>query len=224
MAEHDVVRHPRFSRAFARAVGEMDRRGARDHRRRLLSRATGIVVELGSGTGANFGLYPVAVGCVIAIEPEPSLRALSKTAATHAPVPVPVTVLDAVAEALPLEDGSVDTVVASLVLCSVTDPAQVVRECRRVLRPGGVLLFYEHVRSAHGLVAVAEDAVTPLWSRLAGGCHPNRDTVGTLRAGGFDILDVERFGFAPAAISPPVAHVLGAARPSVIQPREAPRR
>jgi SAM-dependent methyltransferase len=222
MAEHGVVRHPRFARAFARAVGEMDRRGAREHRRRLLSRAIGTVVELGSGTGANFALYPETVGRVIAIEPEPSLRALSDAATIRAPVPV--TVLDAVAEALPLEDGSVDTVVVSLVLCSVTDPAQVVQECRRVLRPGGLLLFYEHVRSVHGLIAVAQDLVTPLWSRLAGGCHPNRDTLLTLTAGGFDILDAERFGFAPAAVTPPVAHILGAARPSVTQRREAPRR
>jgi len=222
MAEHHVVSHPRFARAFARAVGEMDRRGAREHRHRLLSRATGTVVELGSGTGANFGLYPASVLQVIAIEPEPSLRALSEEAASRAPVPV--TVLDAVAEALPLPDGSADTIVASLVLCSVTEPARAIAECRRVLRADGVLLFYEHVRSQNGLVAAAEDLVTPLWSRLAGGCHPNRNTVRILESGGFEIMDADRFGFAPGALTPPVAHVLGAAWPSVTPPREAPRR
>lgn len=222
MAEPHAVHHPRFARAFAGAVGEMDRRGGREHRRRLLSRARGIVVELGSGTGANFRFYPAAVDRVIAIEPEPSLRALSDEAASRSATPV--TVLDAVAEALPLDDGSADTIIASLVLCSVTDPAQAIRECRRVLRPGGMLLFYEHVRSSSRLLALAEDFAAPLWSRLAGGCHPNRDTVGLLRSGGFEILDADRFGFAPAALTPATAHVLGAARPSVTPPREAPHR
>jgi SAM-dependent methyltransferase len=221
MAERGPVRHPRFARAFAGAVGEMDRRGARDHRRRLLSRATGIVVELGSGTGANFALYPQTVDRVLAIEPEPTLRALSAEAATHAPVPV--VVLDAMAESLALDDHSADTVVASLVLCSVSDARPAIAECRRVLRPGGLLLFYEHVRSANRLVALAEDALTPLWSRVAGGCHPNRDTERLIRDGGFDILDAERFGFAPASLTPPIAHVLGAARPALRAP-EGPRR
>lgn len=221
MAERDSVRHPRFARAFAGAVGEMDRRGAREHRRRLLSRANGIVVELGSGTGANFGLYSPTVDRVLAIEPEPSLRSLSAESAKHAPVPV--VVLDAVAESLPLVENSADTVVASLVLCSVSDPRLALAECRRVLRPDGLLLFYEHVRSESRLLAVAQDAVTPLWSRLAGGCHPNRDTVGTLRDAGFDILDQDRFAFAPASLTPPIAHVLGAARPSLSGPG-GPRR
>jgi SAM-dependent methyltransferase len=221
MAELSPVRHPRFARAFARAVGEMDRRGAGEHRRRLVSRATGIVVELGSGTGANFGLYPAAVDRVLAIEPEPSLRALSAEAAKHAPVPV--VVLDARAESLPLDDGSADTVVASLVFCSVSDSRRAITECRRVLRPDGRLLFYEHVRSAHRLLAVAEDAITPLWSRVAGGCHPNRDTVRLLQTSGFEIIDVTRFGFATAAISPRLAHVLGAARPVVSAPADPHR-
>ena len=216
MAEPGPVCHPRFARAFAGAVPGMDRRGAREHRRKLLSRATGIVVELGSGTGANFALYPASVDRVLAIEPEPSLRALSSEAAKRAPVPV--VVLDAVAEALPLGDSSADTVVASLVLCSVSDPSRAIAECRRVLRPDGLLLFYEHVRSAHRLLAVAEDAITPLWSRIAGGCHPNRDTVRLLESGGFDILEADRFGFAPASVTPPIAHVLGAARPAVRAP------
>lgn len=221
MAEPGPVCNPRFARAFAGAVGEMDRRGAREHRRRLLSRATGIVVELGSGTGANFALYPASVDRVLAIEPEPTLRGLSEEAAKRAPVPV--VVLDSVAEALPFDDASADTVVASLVLCSVTDPARAMAECLRVLRPDGVLLFYEHVRSAHRLLAIAEDAVTPLWSRMAGGCHPNRDTVRLLESAGFEVLDAARFPFAPASLTPPIAHVLGAARPAVRAPGD-PRR
>lgn len=187
----------------------------------MLALATGTVVELGSGTGANFGLYPATVSRVLAVEPEPTLRALSEEAATHAPVPV--VVFDAVAEGLPFEDDSADTVVASLVLCSVADPAQALAECRRVLRPDGMLLFYEHVRSARRLVGLAQDVVTPLWSRAAGGCHPNRDTVRLIARSGFEVLDADRFGFAPAALSLPFAHVVGAARPAVSSPGD-PRR
>ncbi|MFC0678432.1 class I SAM-dependent methyltransferase [Lysobacter korlensis] len=205
--------NPRFARAFAGAVGTMDRRGAAEHRRRLVSTAHGTVVEVGSGTGANFAHYPGAVDRVIAVEPEPELRELSAGAARRAPVPV--TVLDGVAEALPVADAGADTVVVSLVLCSVTDQRAAIRECRRILRPDGLLLFYEHVRSSHRLVALAEDLVTPLWSRLTGGCHPNRDTVAMLEAGGFEIVQVDRFGFAPLPLNPSLAHVLGSARPSV---------
>jgi SAM-dependent methyltransferase len=191
----------------------MDDRGAAAHRRRLLSAARGTVVELGSGTGANFAHYPASVIRVVAIEPEPELRELSAAAARRAPVPV--TVLDGVAEALPLDDGSADTVVASLVLCSVTDQRAAIAECRRVLRPDGVLLFFEHVRSAKSALGLVEDLLTPLWSRLAGGCHPNRDTVRTLQDGGFEITRLDRFGFAPLPLNPRLAHVLGSARPAV---------
>ena len=204
--------NPRFARAFAGAVGTMDGRGAAEHRRRLVSTARGTVVEIGAGTGANFTHYPDAVERVVAIEPEPELRALSLASARKAPVAV--TVIDGVAESLPLPDDSADTVVTSLVLCSVTDQRAAIAECLRVLRPGGALLFYEHVRSSSRVLAAVEDLVTPVWSRLAGGCHPNRDTVGALRAGGFEIVRVDRFGFAPLPLNPRLAHVLGSARPA----------
>ena len=210
-------RHPGFARAFAGAVGTMDQRGAAQHRRELVSAARGTVVEVGSGTGANFAHYPATVERVVAVEPEPELRELSIAAARAAPVPV--TVLDGVAESLPLADDSADTVVASLVLCSVADQRAAIAECLRVLRPDGALLFYEHVRSSHGVLAVAEDLLTPLWSRLAGGCHPNRDTVAALQEGGFEIVRVDRFGFAPLPLNPRLAHVLGSARPATREDR-----
>ncbi|BDZ44516.1 class I SAM-dependent methyltransferase [Naasia aerilata] len=126
--------HPRFARAYARAVGDMDARGGAEHRRELLAPARGVVVEVGSGTGSNFAHYPDAVERVIAIEPDPYLRGLSQEAAARARVPVEVR--DGIAEALPAADASADAVVASLVLCSVTDQQAALAEFRRVLRPG----------------------------------------------------------------------------------------
>ncbi|WP_210479289.1 class I SAM-dependent methyltransferase [Naasia sp. SYSU D00948] len=201
--------HPGFARAFAKAVPEMDRRGAGRHRRELLAPATGTVVEVGSGAGSSFPHYPPAVTRVVAVEPDPYLRGLSEQAAGRAPVPVQVR--SGLAEDLPVADGAADVVVASLVLCSATDQEQALREFRRVLRPGGALLFYEHVRSEHPLLAGVEDLVTPLWRRMAGNCHPNRDTLAVIRDGGFRVVGVRRFGFAPASLGPPLAHILGAA-------------
>lgn len=200
---------PSFGRSYARVGPRMDARGAAAHRRRLVEAAHGAVVEIGAGYGATFPFYPPAVSQVLAIEPDPTLRALARDAAATAPVPV--TVLNGVAESLPAADASVDVVVSSLVLCSVAEPADVLAEARRVLKPGGQLLFYEHVRSAHRLLAAAEDLLTPLWSRLAGGCHPNRDTAALIVRAGLAVQSLDRFGFAALPGNPPLAHVLGVA-------------
>jgi SAM-dependent methyltransferase len=188
----------------------MDARGATDHRRRLVAPARGAVVEIGAGYGATFPFYPAAVTCVLALEPDPTLRELALAAASRAPVPV--TVKDGVAESLPAADASVDVVVSSLVLCSVADQSAVLAEVVRVLRPGGLLLFYEHVRSAHRILGAAEDLITPLWSRVAGGCHPNRDTAAAIAGAGLNVQDLERFGFSVLPGNPRLAHVLGLAR------------
>ncbi|UWZ59787.1 class I SAM-dependent methyltransferase [Dactylosporangium aurantiacum] len=187
----------------------MDARGAAAHRARLVAGLSGTVVEVGAGTGACFAHYPAQVTAVLAVEPDPYLRDLATKAATGAPVPV--TVVAGTAECLPAEPGTFDAAVCSLVLCSVADPDAALAEIRRVLRPGGQLRFYEHVRSERRLVGLLEDAATPLWSRLAGGCHPNRDTAATIARGGFTITDLDRFGFAPAPLTPRTAHLLGRA-------------
>ena len=199
----------RFARAFAAAVPRMDARGAAAHRARLLAGLTGTVIEVGAGTGACFAHYPPQVTAVRAVEPDPYLRDIATRAAAGAPVRV--TVLAGTAEDLPAESGTFDAAVCSLVLCSVPDPDAALGEIRRVLRPGGQLRFYEHVRSTRRLIGLLEDAATPLWSRLAGGCHPNRDTAATIARNGFTLGDVERFGFAPAALTPRTAHLLGRA-------------
>ncbi|MGO4491530.1 class I SAM-dependent methyltransferase [Arthrobacter sp. 2YAF22_2] len=205
----DIEAASSFGRSYARLGPKMDGRGASAHRRRLLAAASGAVVEIGAGYGATFPLYPPAVSQVLALEPNPTLRALAQAAAAAAPVPV--TVLQGAGESLPAADASVDAVVSSLVLCSVADPSAVLAEAVRVLRPGGLLLFYEHVRSTHRLLGVAEDLLTPLWSRLAGGCHPNRDTPAAVVRAGLTIRSLDRFGFSPLPGNPPLAHVLGVA-------------
>lgn len=178
-----------------------------EHRRELLAGLTGVVCEVGAGPGLSFAHYPAGVTRVVAVEPEPTLREHAVRAAGTAPVPVEVR--DGTADALPVEDAGCDAVVLSLVMCTVPDPAAALAEVRRVLRPGGQVRLYEHVRSAHRLVAGAEDLVAPAWARFAGGCHPNRDTVATVRAAGFEVSAVRRFGFSPARGLPPTAHVIG---------------
>ena len=201
-----------FGRSYARVGPRMDSRGATEHRRRLVEAAYGTVVEIGAGYGATFPFYPAAVTGVLALEPDPTLRGLALAAARTAPVPV--TVQDGMAEEVPTADASVDVVVSSLVLCSVADQSAALAEVVRVLRPGGLLLFYEHVRSAHRVLGVAEDLVTPLWSRMAGGCHPNRDTVARIAGAGLTVQGLERFGFSVLPGNPRLAHVIGAASKS----------
>ncbi|WP_229748522.1 class I SAM-dependent methyltransferase [Arthrobacter liuii] len=205
----DGLQHPLFARGFARAVGGMDKRGAAEHRRRILAGLQGTVIEIGAGAGSSFALYPSTVTHVLALEPDDYLRRVAQQAAASASVPV--TVVAAAAEHIPPGTGSADAVVASLVLCSVKDQAAVLTEIRRVLHPGGTLAYYEHVRSEHPFVARAEDVLTPVWGRFMGGCHINRDTLAAVTAAGFGVQDNNRFGFAVQRLNPPIAHILGSA-------------
>jgi ubiquinone/menaquinone biosynthesis C-methylase UbiE len=147
----------------------------------------------------------------VAVEPEPHLRALAEQAGAR--TGLTVTVVDAVAGALPIEDSSCDAAVACLVLCSVPDQAAALAELRRVLRPGGELRFYEHVhaerRPLRTVLSLADRST--LWPRLAGGCHPARDTLAAIEAAGFRVEDVRRFDFSPGAPLPAVPHILGRA-------------
>lgn len=122
-----------------------------------------------------------------------------------------MTVVAAAAEHIPAGTGSADAVVASLVPCSVKDQAAVLAEIRRVLKPGGTLAYYEHVRSVHTVLAKAEDVLTPVWGRFMGGCHLNRDTLAAISAAGFIVQKNERINFAVGRMNPPMAHILGAA-------------
>ena len=199
--------HPLFARFYERFSQGAEKRGLRDLRRRVLSGLQGRVVEVGAGNGLNFDLYPPEVSEVVAVEPEPFLREKATERARNAPVRVDV--VDGTAEALPLEDGSVDAAVISLVLCSVPDQAAALAELRRVLRPGGELRVLEHVVSERAPIGAFQTAFThAAWKHFAGGCHLNRDTGAALRAAGFDVSDLDRVRFQG------VGHLVGVARPA----------
>lgn len=156
--------------------------GMRRRRRELLAVARGRVVEIGSGTGLNLRHYTEAVDDLVLTEPEPAmLRKLERRPRRDA------LVVDAPAHRLPVADSSVDTVVSTLVLCTVDDPERALREISRVLRPGGQLLFIEHVRSGSRLLAWYQDRMVLAWSGFAGGCVCNRPTLDLMRACGFTV-------------------------------------
>jgi SAM-dependent methyltransferase len=200
-----------FARLYERVAAGAERAGAAGHRDRLLAGLAGRAVEVGAGNGLNLAHYPATVTDVLAVEPEPYLRARAEVAAARAAVPVRV--VDGTSTALPLDDASVDAAVASLVLCSVPDQAGALAELRRVVRPGGELRFYEHVLARDDRWSRWQRRVDPVWTRLAGGCHLTRDTEQAIRDAGFDVEHSERFDFAPCAMARLTApHVLGRAR------------
>ncbi|MDA0160673.1 class I SAM-dependent methyltransferase [Solirubrobacter ginsenosidimutans] len=190
-----------------------DRRGAAEHRQRLLRGLAGRVVEVGAGHGGNFAHYPPTVTEVVAVEPEPTLRGLAEAAAKTAAVAV--TVIAGLAEDLPFADGEFDAAVVSLVLCSVPDQAKALRELRRVLHAQGELRFYEHViprkQPKRALFQMADRSGA--WPALAAGCHLSRDTGAAIAAAGFVIERLDRIEFRSAALEPRLPYILGTARP-----------
>ena len=184
-----------------------DAKGGAEHRRELLTGLSGRVLELGAGNGLNFPHYPDTVSEIVAVEPEAYLRERAREAATPT-----VTVVDAIADRLPFADESFDAAVASLVLCSVPDQAKALAELWRVLRLGGELRFYEHVRPNNPRTAALWQRLDDwnLYPRIAGGCHAARDTEGAIRAAGFTIEACRRFPFKGGPVTAP--HVLGTAR------------
>jgi ubiquinone/menaquinone biosynthesis C-methylase UbiE len=209
-----AVRNPLFARLLVR-LREKEPPEHLEYRRELLRGLSGRVVDLGAGDGANFPHFPNSVTEVVAVEPEPYLRERARENATRAPVPI--TVVDALAERLPLEDSSVDAAVVALVLCSVPDQAAALRELGRVIRPGGELRFFEHVIAHDRRLARVQRVLerSGFWPLVAGGCHPARDTAATISATGFRIEACRRLLVTPCALAFPVApHVLGVARNS----------
>lgn len=165
-------------------------RGAEEHlaawRADLLRDLSGRVLELGAGTGANLPFYPAAVERLVLAEPDRHMRArLQARAARERPG---AEVVDAAAEALPFEDASFDAVVSTLVLCSVEDLERALAEVRRVLRPGGTLVFLEHVAADQRPDRLKwQRRLEPLWRRVAGNCHLTRRTAEAIAAAGFDV-------------------------------------
>ena len=172
-----------MSRMYDRFLEGAERAGLREWRRTLLEQARGEVLELGAGTGGNLALYPPSVTRLVLCEPDRHMREILQRKLGARP---DVEVLDAPAEALPVPPRSFDTVVATLVLCSVADPVRVASEIRRVLRPDGTFLFLEHVAAPAGTwTRRAQSFVEPLWKRFAGNCHLTRETGPLLESAGF---------------------------------------
>jgi ubiquinone/menaquinone biosynthesis C-methylase UbiE len=205
------VHHPFFARVYERVAQTAERRGAAEHRRRMLDGLTGRVIEVGAGSGANFAHYPETVSEVIAVEPERYLRERAQQAAARAAVSI--SVLEGVGGSLPGEGAGFDAGVAALVLCTVPDQEQALAELFRVIRPGGELRFYEHViANTPGQARLQRFADATFWPHVAGGCHLARDTKTGIERAGFQIESCERFAFSPAAFLPPDPHILGVAR------------
>ena len=168
-----AMRHERLAALRARVVGE----------------ARGQVLEIGIGSGRNLPFYRRDVEGVLGIDPSPGLLAMAKphTAWTH----FPVRLRQADAEDLPLDDRSIDTVVMTWTLCSIADPARALAEVRRVLRPGGALLFVEHGRAPEAGVGRWQDRMTPLWRKVAGGCHLNRPIDRLIESAGLRLAELD---------------------------------
>lgn len=178
-------------------------------RQRVIGAAEGSVLEIGVGSGLNFAFYGDAVRSVIALEPSSELLRMARTRAQAATAPV--TLIDASAEAIPLDNGSIDTVVTTWTLCTIPDAVRALAEMRRVLRPGGTLLFVEHGRAPEQGVARWQDRLDPLWSRFAGGCHLNRKMDRLISENGFRIEELQN-----ARLPGPPTHTFlyqGSARP-----------
>lgn len=167
--------------------------GLREMRAELLGRASGRALEIGSGTGLNLEHYPDRVTELVLTEPDPHMAArLRRRLGAGAPPAASVAVIEADAGELPFEDASFDTVVGTLVLCSVPDPPRAVAELARVLAPGGRYLYVEHVRDRSGTRRSGwQDRLERPWGWVAGGCHPNRDT-GRLIADAFGVPEPDR--------------------------------
>jgi ubiquinone/menaquinone biosynthesis C-methylase UbiE len=178
-------------------------------RERQVALARGRVLEIGIGSGLNLPFYRRDIEAVIGIDPSLELLTMARkhTAWLH----FPVKLLHGPAEALPLEDQSVDSVVITWTLCSVAEPGRVLAEARRVLQPGGALIFVEHGQAPEAGVRRWQDRLTPLWQKLAGGCHLNRPIEGLIAQAGFQIADLET-GYLVKGPRPFTFHYRGIAR------------
>jgi SAM-dependent methyltransferase len=200
-------KHPVFARIYDPLLARPAERWEGRYRSELCGGAEGLVLEIGAGTGMNFSHYSAVAG-VVAIEPEPRMLTQAKRQAESDPAPI--VLVRASGERLPFKNGTFDTVVCSLVLCTIPDHRQGISEIRRVLKPDGSLRFYEHVRAGGGRAARWQDRLERPWGFFGGGCHPNRDTLGALVDEGFTV----RF----RSFEPPVPggwflpHVIGEAR------------
>ncbi len=166
-------------------------RGVYRDREAMMAHAHGRVLEIGSGSGVNFPLYGPEVTEVIGIEPSGGMLRRARQRLEETPVKPQITLLEASAEDLPLEDNSVDCIIAFLVFCTIPDPDKAAREMARVLKPGGEVLFFEHIRAPDAGVQRWQDRIDPLWTRVACGCHINRETPEVFKRAGLQFRECE---------------------------------
>ena len=163
----------------------MRQRGLADYRRRTISAATGRVLEVGIGSGLSLPFYDESAGHIFGLDPSPRLLAMAREAARKTAAPLQL--IEGTAEVLPLEDQCIDTVVTTWTLCSIPEVGRALAEMRRVLRPGGRLLFVEHGRAPEAGVRWWQDRLTPIWKHFSGGCHLNRAVGELIENAGFRI-------------------------------------
>ncbi len=203
-----------FARFYDRALKASEENGLREMRSELLAGARGRVIEIGAGTGVNLDLYRPEIEDLTLVEPDLHMAGrlrgrlkvgeggtamgLGDDAPAHPHAPRRL--VEAPAERLPFPDDTFDTAVATLVLCTIPDPVAAIEEIARVLKPGGQLLFIEHVRSDDPGRARWQDRLEKPWRFMADGCHCNRDTEATLAASAFDMETIE-YGELPKAMA-----------------------
>lgn len=178
-----------FAALYDRAFAATEEAGLREMRREALAEARGRTIDLGAGTGANLDLYPEAVTSLVLAEPDPHMLKQLRVKAGGRGDGVEVS--SASAQDLPFPDASFDTAVFTLVLCTVPDPERALSEVARVLKPGGKLLFLEHVRAEDAGLSHWQDRLEKPWRFLADGCHCNRDTVANIEASPLTVEQVE---------------------------------
>lgn len=181
-----------FAFFYDKLMGPLENKWIARVRKRIVSGLEGNILEIGAGTGANFPYYSkVKVERLVTLEPNPYMLDQAKRRAKE--LRLPVEFHQGMAETLPFKDGEFDTVVATLVLCSVSDPQKVFQEARRVCKKGGKIILFEHVRTESKSLAALQDVLTPAWKRLCDGCHLNRDTGRFMKESGIKVVKERKY-------------------------------
>ena len=190
-----------FAAVYDRMMSGSERTGMAELRERIVSQAHGRVLEIGAGTGLNLRHYPPDAELVLTEPEEPMVRRLRRR---RDALGSDAAIVAASSDALPYPDHSFDAVVATLMLCTVPEPAATLAEVRRVLRPGAPLLFLEHVRASEPKLAHRQDRWDPVWRRIGHGCRCNRTTLASIEQAGFDVADLrhEQLPKAQAIVRP----------------------
>ncbi|MEN8233383.1 MAG: class I SAM-dependent methyltransferase [Actinomycetota bacterium] len=186
------MEHPLIARIYDTVLTPTERAGTREQRRRMMDGVTGRIVEIAAGTGLNVPFYPETADEIHAVEPD---RHMVDRLVRKAPgSPVPLFLYRGDAHHLPFTDEIFDGAIVAFSLCTIPDPTRALDEVHRVVRPGGILRFLEHVRSPKPRTARWQDRINPLWGKVSGGCRLNQPTVEILEATHWDVDDVWRSG------------------------------